>query len=157
VAGALCPQKLMQKMIKVLNLKEVTNAYGMTETSPVSFQSTGNDDFNKRISTVGKVTPHIEAKIIDSNTGLTVPLGTRGELCIRGYSVMKDYWNDLLNTRKTIDETRWLHTGDVAILDEDGYLNIVGRIKDMIIRGGENIYPKEIEEFLRGMNNVEDV
>ena len=156
VAGSLCPRVLMERLINELNLTELVNAYGMTETSPVSFQTSPTDIFEKKISTVGRVLPHLECKIIDEK-GRVTPTNTPGEFCVRGYSVMKKYWNDNDATHKTIDHSGWLKSGDVGILDEHGYLSIVGRIKDMIIRGGENVYPKEIEDYLMGMENVLDV
>ena len=155
VAGALCPRSLMERMIKEMNLTEVTNCYGMTETSPVTFQTAASDSFEKKVTTVGKVLPHVECKLIDEK-GRTVPINTPGEYCVRGYVNMKRYWNDSEATHKTIDSSGWLKTGDVGIMDEHGYLSIVGRIKDMIIRGGENVYPKEVEEYLMGLDNVMD-
>jgi len=129
-------------------MTEVTICYGMTETSPVSTQTLADDDLDRRTSTVGTVHPHIEVKVVDPETGLTVPRGEPGEFCTRGYSVMLGYWNEPEKTAEAIDAARWMHTGDLATMDADGYLNIVGRIKDMVIRGGENVYPREIEEFL---------
>ncbi len=129
----------------------------MTETSPVGTQTRMNTPLDKQVSTVGKVHPHVEIKVVDPETGLVVPLGESGELCTRGYNVMLGYWNDPEKTAETIDAARWMHSGDLATIDEDGYVNIVGRIKDMIIRGGENIYPREIEEFLYTHPNVSDV
>lgn len=155
VAGALCPRALMERLMKEMNLTELTNAYGMTETSPVTFQTSANDSFEKRVSTVGKVLPHVECKLVDDK-GRTVPINTPGEYCVRGYVNMIKYWNDPESTMKTINSAGWLRSGDVGILDENGYLSIVGRIKDMIIRGGENVYPKEIEEYLMGFENVMD-
>src|SRR4029434_5379898 len=131
-----------------MHVSEVTICYGMTETSPVSFQSAVDDELDVRISTVGRVHPHLECKIVDPETGAIVPRGTGGELCTRGYSVMLGYWNDAAATAHTLDAARGMHSGDLAIMDDDGYVSISGRIKDMIIRGGENIYPREIEEFL---------
>ena len=131
-----------------MHMREVTIAYGMTETSPVSFQSCVDDPIEARVSTVGSVHPHIEVKVIDPPTGLTLPRGQAGELCTRGYVVMLGYWNDSEATAAAIDAARWMHSGDLAVMREDGRVNIVGRLKDMIIRGGENIYPREIEEFL---------
>jgi fatty-acyl-CoA synthase len=138
-------------------MREVTICYGMTETSPVSTQSATDDPLDKRVATVGRVHPHVEIKVVDPETGAVVPRGERGELCTRGYSVMLGYWNNQEATREAIDAARWMHTGDLATMDEDGYVNIVGRIKDMIIRGGENISPREIEEFLYGHPEVSDV
>jgi fatty-acyl-CoA synthase len=148
MAGAICPVELMKKVQEVFDMQDMQIAYGMTETSPVSTQTNSNSPFDKRVSTVGTVQPHLEVKLIDPQTGLVVKRGEKGELCTRGYSVMLGYWNDEKKTRESIDTARWMHTGDLATIDEEGYINIVGRIKDMIIRGGENIYPKEIEAFL---------
>ncbi len=130
-----------------MHMREVTIAYGMTETSPVSFQSHVDDPLEKRVSTVGRIHPHVEVKIVDAD-GNMVPVGESGELCTRGYSVMKGYWDDAEKTAEAIDAGGWMHTGDLATLDAEGYCNIVGRVKDMVIRGGENVYPREIEEFL---------
>ena len=148
MAGAPCPVEVMKRVISDMSMTEVTIAYGMTETSPVSTQTTADDDLERRVSTVGTVLPHIEVKIIDPETGETVERGVSGELCTRGYSVMVGYWNDPERTAEAIDDEGWMHTGDLAVMDAEGYVQIVGRIKDMIIRGGENIYPREIEEFL---------
>ncbi|HEY8373109.1 MAG TPA: AMP-binding protein [Pseudonocardiaceae bacterium] len=148
MAGSPCPVEVMKQVIERMGMQEVTICYGMTETSPVSTQTRREDDIERRTSTVGRVHPHLEVKIIDPETGLTVPRGTPGELCTRGYSVMLGYWNQPDKTAEVIDSARWMHTGDLAVMDESGYVNIVGRIKDMVIRGGENIYPREIEEFL---------
>ncbi len=148
MAGSICPVELMKKVQDVMKMTDLQIAYGMTETSPVSTQTTSDTPFDKRVSTVGQVHPHQEVKIIDPETGLVVKRGEKGELCTRGYSVMLGYWNDEEKTRQAIDSARWMHTGDLATIDDEGYINIVGRIKDMIIRGGENIYPKEIEAFL---------
>jgi len=156
VAGALCPRVLMERLIKEMNLIELTNAYGMTESSPINHQISPQDTFEKKVTTVGKVLPHVEAKIIDEK-GHTVPINTPGEVCVRGYSNMLKYWNDPEGTKKTFDNAGWLKSGDVGVVDEHGYLSIVGRIKDMIIRGGENVYPKELESFLMEMENVMDV
>ncbi len=147
MAGAPCPIEVMRKVISEMNMTEVTICYGMTETSPVSFQSATDDPLEKRVSTVGRVHPHVEVKIIDE-FGETVPRGTSGELCTRGYSVMLGYWGEEEKTKEGIDKDGWMHTGDLAVIDEEGYCDIVGRVKDMIIRGGENIYPREIEEYL---------
>ena len=147
MAGAPCPIEVMRKVIDRMHMSEVTICYGMTETSPVSFQSATNDPLEKRVSTVGRVHPHVQVKIIDEN-GRVAPRGVSGELCTRGYSVMLGYWDDEEKTRADIDPAGWMHTGDLAVIDEDGYCDIVGRVKDMIIRGGENIYPREIEEYL---------
>ncbi|HEY3820502.1 MAG TPA: AMP-binding protein [Polyangiaceae bacterium] len=148
MAGSPCPVEVMKSVIARMNMREVTICYGMTETSPVSTQSAKDDPLEKRVGTVGRVHPHVEVKIVDPATGAVVPRGERGELCTRGYSVMLGYWNNDDATRAAIDASRWMHTGDLATMDDDGYVNIVGRIKDMIIRGGENVYPREIEEFL---------
>jgi fatty-acyl-CoA synthase len=147
MAGAPCPIEVMRKVISEMNMTEVTIAYGMTETSPVSFQSAVDDPLEKRVSTVGRIHPHVQVKIIDER-GAVVPRGTSGELCTRGYSVMLGYWGEQGRTEEDIDPAGWMHTGDLAVIDEEGYCDIVGRVKDMIIRGGENIYPREIEEYL---------
>ncbi|HET9139599.1 AMP-binding protein [Actinophytocola sp.] len=148
MAGSPCPVEVMKQVIERMGMTEVTICYGMTETSPVSTQTRADDSIDRRVSTVGRVHPHLEVKIIDPETGLTVPRGTPGEFCTRGYSVMLGYWEQPDKTAEAIDAARWMHTGDLAIMDDEGYLNITGRIKDMVIRGGENIYPREIEEFL---------
>ncbi|HEX7795835.1 MAG TPA: AMP-binding protein [Vicinamibacterales bacterium] len=148
MAGAPCPIEVMRQVLDRLHVPEVTICYGMTETSPVSFQSAVDDDLDLRVSTVGRVHPHIECKIVDPETGAVVPRGSAGELCTRGYSVMLGYWNNPAATADAIDAARWMHTGDLAIMRDDGAVNISGRIKDMIIRGGDNIYPREVEEFL---------
>jgi fatty-acyl-CoA synthase len=148
MAGAPCPVEVMKKVQADMHMDQVTICYGMTETSPVSFQTATDDPVDKRVATVGKVHPHVEVKVIDPDSGRTVPRGTPGELCTRGYVVMLGYWDDPQATAEAIDQARWMHTGDLATLDADGYANIVGRIKDMVIRGGENIYPREVEEFL---------
>jgi len=146
MAGAPCPIEVMKRVVTDMHMAEVTIAYGMTETSPVSFQSATDDSLDKRVATVGRVQPHLECKVVDA-TGDIVPRGETGELCTRGYSVMRGYWDDDERTREAIRDG-WMHTGDLATIDADGYCNIVGRVKDMLIRGGENIYPREIEEFL---------
>ena len=156
MAGSPCPIEVMKRVIGKMNMAEVTIAYGMTETSPVSFQSGTDDPIDRRVSTVGRIQPHLEVKIVDTE-GRIVPRGTPGELCTRGYSVMLGYWNDEAKTREAIDAGGWMHTGDLAVIDDEGYCNIVGRIKDMVIRGGENIYPREIEEFLYAHPKVLDV
>lgn len=156
MAGAPCPVEVMKRVNQAMHMEQITIAYGMTETSPVSFQSSVADSLERRVSTVGHVHPHIEAKIVDA-AGQVVPPGTPGELLTRGYSVMRGYWNDPEHTTEVIDAAGWMHTGDLATLDEDGYGNIVGRIKDMVIRGGENVYPREIEEFLYQHPKVQDV
>ncbi len=147
MAGSPCPIAIMQRVVDEMHMPEVTIAYGMTETSPVSFQSGVDDSLEMRVSTVGRIQPHLEVKLVDAQ-GAMVPRGSSGELCTRGYSVMQGYWQDPARTAEVLDPEGWMHTGDLAILDERGYCNIVGRIKDMIIRGGENIYPREVEEFL---------
>ncbi|MDR0565796.1 MAG: AMP-binding protein [Prevotellaceae bacterium] len=157
MAGSPCPVDSMEQVIAKMNMKEVTICYGMTETSPVSTQSMYNDPVDKRTATVGKVHPHVEIKIIDPKTGKIVPRGERGELCTRGYSVMLGYWNDSEGTAKVIDRNGWMHSGDVAVMDDEGYVAIVGRTKDIIIRGGENISPKEIEDFLIKHEGIQDV
>lgn len=157
MAGSPCPVEVMKKVNTLMNMSEVEIAYGMTETSPVSTQTRHDAPLDKRVSTVGRVLPHTEIKIINPETGQTVPRGEKGELCTRGYCVMLGYWNDADKTASAIDAARWMHTGDLAIMDEEGYLNIVGRIKDMVIRGGENVYPREIEEFLYQHPKVSDV
>merc|ERR1711965_268323 len=138
----------MKQVNDLMHMTEIEIAYGMTETSPVSFQSRVDSPLDKRVSTVGRVHPHVEVKIIDQDTGRTCTVGTMGELCTRGYSVMLGYWENPDATAAAIDSDGWMHTGDTAIMDVEGYVNIVGRIKDMIVRGGENVYPREIEEFL---------
>ena len=148
MAGAPCPVEVMRQVVSRMNMTEVTICYGMTETSPVSTQSTVDDSVERRCTTVGRAHPHVEIKIVDPDTGLTVARGEPGEFCTRGYSVMLGYWNNPEATADAIDAARWMHTGDLAVMDEEGYVTIVGRIKDMIIRGGENIYPREVEEFL---------
>jgi fatty-acyl-CoA synthase len=157
MAGSPCPIEVMKKVQSVMHVSEMEIAYGMTETSPVSTQTRVGTPLEKQVSTVGQIHPHLEVKIIDPETGLTVPQGEAGELCTRGYSVMLGYWGNEEATRKAIDAARWMHTGDLATMDEEGYVKIVGRIKDMIIRGGENIYPREIEEFLYTHPKISDV
>jgi fatty-acyl-CoA synthase len=148
MAGSPCPVEVMKQVIARMGMSEVQICYGMTETSPVSTQTRADDSVERRVSTVGRVLPHLEVKVVDPETGLTVPRGTVGELCTRGYSVMLGYWGEVAKTAEVIDAGRWMHTGDLGIMDDESYLNITGRIKDMVIRGGENIYPREIEEFL---------
>ncbi len=148
MAGSPCPVEVMKRVVADMHMDEVTICYGMTETSPVSTQTTPGDDLDRRVSTVGTVHPHVEVKIVDPDSGVTLAAGERGELCTRGYSVMLGYWNDPERTAEVIDAEGWMHSGDLGTMDDAGYVNIVGRIKDMIIRGGENIYPREIEEFL---------
>jgi fatty-acyl-CoA synthase len=156
MAGSPCPIEVMRQVIDRMHMAEITIAYGMTETSPVSFQSSKDDPLERRVSTVGRIQPHIEVKIVDSDDRV-VPRGTSGELCTRGYSVMLGYWDDRERTMEVLDEAGWMHTGDLATIDDAGYCNIVGRIKDMVIRGGENIYPREIEEFLYRHPAIQDV
>lgn len=157
MAGSPCPVEVMKQVVDRMHMHEVTICYGMTETAPVSFQSSTNDPLEKRVSTVGRVHPHVECKIVDPATGLVVPRGEPGELLSRGYLVMLGYWGNLDATGAAIDSARWMHTGDLATMDEEGYVNIVGRAKDMLIRGGENIYPREIEEFLYAHPSIRDV
>jgi fatty-acyl-CoA synthase len=156
MAGAPCPIEVMRKVISEMNMGEVTIAYGMTETSPVSFQSATDDPLEKRVATVGRIHPHVQVKIIDEQ-GAVVPRGTSGELCTRGYSVMRGYWGDKEQTDESIDAAGWLHTGDLAVIDDEGYCDIVGRVKDMIIRGGENVYPREIEEYMFQHPKIQEV
>lgn len=155
MAGSPCPIEVMRRCISEMNLRELTIGYGMTETSPVSTQTALDDPLERRVSTVGRVHPHVETKIID-NDGRIVPRGTPGEFCTRGYSVMLGYWGDEERTKQAVDASGWMHTGDLATMDSDGYCNIVGRIKDMVIRGGENVYPREIEEFLHVHPKIQD-
>ena len=157
MAGSPCPIEVMRQVVDQMNMREVTIAYGMTETSPVSTQTSADDPLEKRVTTVGRVHPHVEIRITDPGTGETVPRGTGGEFLTRGYSVMLGYWNDEARTAEAIDSDRWMHTGDLAVMDDEGYVNIVGRIKDMIIRGGENVYPREVEEFLYAHPDIVDV
>jgi fatty-acyl-CoA synthase len=156
MAGSPCPVEVMKRVVSQMNMREVTIAYGMTETSPVSFQSSTDDPLEKRVSTVGRIHPHVEVKIVEDN-GRIVPRRQPGELLTRGYSVMLGYWDDEERTRATINAAGWMHTGDMAVIDDEGYCNIVGRIKDMIIRGGENVYPREVEEYLFRHPKVQDV
>ncbi|MFM9842575.1 MAG: AMP-binding protein [Dongiaceae bacterium] len=156
MAGSPCPIEVMKRVVGEMHMQDVTICYGMTETSPVSFQTAADDPLEKRVGSVGRIHPHVEVKVVDAE-GRIVPPGMPGELCTRGYSVMRGYWNDADKTAEAIDGGRWMHTGDLATLDVDGYCNIVGRIKDMVIRGGENIYPREIEEFLYRHPKVQDV
>jgi fatty-acyl-CoA synthase len=157
MAGSPCPVEVMKRVVSEMHMTEVTICYGMTETSPVSTQTTADDDMERRVSTVGRVGPHLEVKVVDPESGLVLPRGSHGELCTRGYSVMLGYWDEPEKTAEAIDAARWMHTGDLAVMDEAGYLNIVGRIKDLVIRGGENVYPREVEEFLYGHPEIEDV
>ena len=156
MAGSPCPVEVMKQVVDRMGMDEVTICYGMTETSPVSTQTRADDSLELRVSTVGRVHPHLEVKVVDPETGLTLPRGEPGELCTRGYSVMLGYWEEPEKTAQVIDRARWMHTGDVGIMDADGYLNITGRIKDMVIRGGENVYPREIEEFLHTHPDIVD-
>jgi fatty-acyl-CoA synthase len=156
MAGSPCPTEVMKRVVQAMHMQEITIAYGMTETSPVSFQSATDDPLERRVSTVGRVLPHIEVKVVDPE-GRIVPPGTPGELLTRGYSVMQGYWADPERTAQAIDAAGWMRTGDLAVLDAEGYGNIVGRIKDMVIRGGENIYPREVEEFLYRHPKIQDV
>jgi fatty-acyl-CoA synthase len=157
MAGSPCPVEVMKRVVSEMHMEEVTIAYGMTETSPVSAQTRADEELERRVSTVGRVHPHVEVKVIDPETRRVLPRGTPGEMCTRGYSVMLGYWDDPERTAEVIDAARWMHTGDLAVMDDAGYLNIVGRIKDLVIRGGENIYPREVEEFLYGHPQIEDV
>ena len=156
MAGAPCPIETMRRVVSELHMSQITIAYGMTETSPISFQSGVDDPLERRVSTVGRIHPHVEVKIVDAQ-GRIVPVGQSGELCTRGYSVMRGYWEDEARTREAIDASGWMHTGDLATIDAEGYCNIVGRVKDMLIRGGENVYPREIEEFLLRHAAVQEV
>jgi fatty-acyl-CoA synthase len=157
MAGSPCPVEVMKRVISEMHMSEVAIAYGMTETSPVSTQTRSDDDIERRVSTVGRVLPHVEVKVIDPESGQVVPTGQPGELCTRGYSVMLGYWREPDKTAEAVDAAGWMHTGDLGVMDGDGYLNIVGRIKDLVIRGGENVYPREVEEFLYSHPAVADV
>jgi fatty-acyl-CoA synthase len=157
MAGSPCPVEVMKQVISSMGMEEVTICYGMTETSPVSTQTSPHDTLDKRVGTVGQIHPHVEIKIIDPSTGRTVAKDESGELLTRGYSVMLGYWDDPARSAEAIDRAGWMHTGDLATMDIDGYVNIVGRIKDLIIRGGENVYPREVEEFLYSHPDIEDV
>jgi fatty-acyl-CoA synthase len=156
MAGSTCPVEVMKRCVNEMHMTEVAIAYGMTETSPVSCQTLAGDDLERRTSTIGRAHPHIEIKVVDPETGVIVERGQSGEFCTRGYSVMLGYWEDEAKTREVIDADGWMRTGDLAIMRDDGYCNVVGRIKDMVIRGGENIYPREIEEFLYTHPDIED-
>jgi fatty-acyl-CoA synthase len=156
MAGSPCPVEVMKQVIERMGMSEVTICYGMTETSPVSTQTRADDSVDRRVSSVGRVHPHLEVKVIDPESGRTLPRGSAGELCTRGYSVMLGYWEQPDKTAEAIDAARWMHTGDLAVMDDEAYVNITGRIKDMVIRGGENIYPREIEEFLYTHSDVLD-
>jgi fatty-acyl-CoA synthase len=157
MAGSPCPVEVMKRVVNEMNMAEVAICYGMTETSPVSTMTRSHDDLARRTETVGRTMPHLESKIVDPVTGLTVPRGEAGELCTRGYAVMLGYWQEPDKTAEAIDAARWMHTGDLATMDGEGYLNVVGRIKDVVIRGGENVYPREVEEFLFAHPDVADV
>ena len=157
MAGSPCPIETMKQVIELMHMTEVEIAYGMTETSPVSFQTKVDSPMEKRVGTVGSVHPHVQVKIIDPDSGKICAVGEAGELCTRGYSVMLGYWENPEGTESAIDSKGWMHTGDTAVMDEDGYVNIVGRIKDMIVRGGENVYPVEIEDFLMAHEDIEAV
>jgi fatty-acyl-CoA synthase len=157
MGGSPCPIEVMKQVTTKMHISEVTIIYGMTETSPVSFQTTIDDPIEKRVTTVGRVHPHAECKIVDPVSGQTVPRGVSGELLTRGYLVMLGYWDNGEATARAIDAARWMHTGDLGVMDEHGYVNIVGRSKDMIIRGGENVYPREVEEFLYMHPKIQDV
>ena len=157
MAGSPCPTEVMKRVVSEMHMSEVSICYGMTETSPVSTQTRRDDELERRVATVGRAGPHVEIKVVNPETGLTVPHGEPGEFCTRGYSVMLGYWEDPERTAEAIDAGRWMHTGDLATMDDAGYCKIVGRIKDMVIRGGENIYPREIEEFLHGHPDISDV
>ncbi len=156
MAGAICPEPLMRQVVERLNMRDVTIAYGMTETSPVSFQTAPDDPFERRVGSIGRVQPHLECKIVDTD-GNIVPSGEPGELCTRGYSVMIGYWDEPQRTAESIDADGWMHSGDLATIDPQGCSSIVGRLKDMVIRGGENIYPREVEDYLYRHPAVEDV
>jgi fatty-acyl-CoA synthase len=157
MAGSPCPVEVMKRVVAEMNMAEVAICYGMTETSPVSTMTRPDDNLARRTETVGRVMPHLESKVVDPATGLVLERGEPGELCTRGYSVMLGYWEQPEATAEAIDAARWMHTGDLATMDADGYLNIVGRIKDLVIRGGENVYPREVEEFLYGHPDIADV
>ena len=156
MAGSPCPVEVMKQVRERMNVGEITICYGMTETSPVSTQTRVDDPVEKRVGSVGRIHPHVEIKVVDPESGRIVPRGTSGELCTRGYLVMLGYWNQPEATTAAIDDARWMHSGDLATMDDDGYLRIVGRIKDLIIRGGENVYPREVEDFLYTHPDVED-
>jgi fatty-acyl-CoA synthase len=156
MAGSPCPVEVMKRVISQMNLSEITNCYGMTETSPVSFQTARDDSFERRVSTVGRVHPHVQVKVVDAS-GRCVARGEQGEIHTRGYSVMKGYWQDADKTAEVLDEAGWMHTGDLGVIDAEGYGNVTGRLKDLVIRGGENVYPREVEEFLYGHAKVQAV
>jgi fatty-acyl-CoA synthase len=156
MAGAVCPVEIMKRCVNEMHMTEVAIVYGMTETSPASCQTLIDDDLERRTATIGRALPHVEVKIVCTETGRILPRGEPGEFCTRGYSVMLGYWNDEETTREAIDADGWMHTGDLAVMREDGYCSVVGRIKDMVIRGGENVYPREVEEFLYTHPDIED-
>jgi fatty-acyl-CoA synthase len=156
MAGSVCPVEVMKRCLGEMNMAEVAICYGMTETSPVSCQTRVDDDLDRRTATIGRAHPHVEIKVVDPDSGEVVERGQPGEFCTRGYSVMLGYWRDDAKTGEVIDPDGWMHTGDLAVMREDGYCNVVGRIKDMVIRGGENVYPREIEEFLLTHPDIED-
>jgi fatty-acyl-CoA synthase len=156
MAGSPCPAEVMKRVMTEMHMTGITICYGMTETSPVSFQTAADDPWERRVTTVGRVHPHVEAKVIDGE-GRCVPRGVQGEMCTRSYAVMKGYWNEPEKTREVLDESGWMHTGDLAVIDADGYCRITGRLKDLVIRGGENVYPGEVEEFLYGFDKVQTV
>jgi fatty-acyl-CoA synthase len=147
MAGAPCPAEIMQRVIDEMHMQDILIGYGQTEVSPINHMTLPGDSLEKRTQTVGRAVPWVEIRLVDEN-GIVVPIGDKGEICTRGYSVMRGYWDDEERTRETIDAAGWLHSGDIGIMDSEGYVQVVGRIKDMVIRGGENIYPREIEEFL---------
>src|SRR3954465_7528299 len=157
MAGSPCPIETMRRVVSEMHMQEVTICYGMTETSPVSTQTGADDPLEKRVGTVGRVHPHVEVKVVDPESGAIVARGEPGELCTRAYSVMLGYWEEPEKTADAIDRARWMHTGDLAQMDDEGYVKIVGRIKDMVIRGGENVYPRELEEFLMTHPDIVDV
>nr|BFE79141.1 hypothetical protein GCM10020093_017420 [Planobispora longispora] len=157
MAGSPCPVEVMKRVVGEMHMSEVAICYGMTETSPVSTMTGRDDGLERRTGTVGRVVPHLEVKIVDPDTGRPVRRGEPGELCTRGYSVMLGYWQEPDKTAEAVDAARWMHTGDLATMDAEGYVNIVGRIKDMVIRGGENVYPREIEEYLYTHPDIADV
>ncbi|GAB3207058.1 AMP-binding protein [Marinactinospora thermotolerans] len=157
MAGSPCPVEVMKRVVHEMHMSDVAICYGMTETSPVSTQTRIDDDLERRVSTIGRVAPHIEVKVVDPANGRVLPRGQAGELCTRGYSVMRGYWREPAKTAEAVDEAGWMHTGDLAVMREDGYLTIVGRIKDMVIRGGENIYPREVEEFFHAHPDIADI
>jgi fatty-acyl-CoA synthase len=156
MAGSTCPEQVMRNVMDRMHMSEVAIAYGMTETSPMATQTLPTDSLARRVTTVGRVVPHTEVQVVDPETGAQVERGTPGELCTRGYCVMAGYWNDPEKTAEAVDGDGWMHTGDIAVMDDDGYLAITGRIKDMVIRGGENIYPREVEEFLYSHPDIVD-